>query len=150
DALFEEAMADLKIDALVCIGGDGTLNVAARLARRGIPVVGVPKTIDNDVMGTDITFGFDSAASIVMEALDRLHTTASSHHRVLVVEGMGRNAGWLALGGGVGAGGDVILIPEVEYSLDVVGAFLRARLDEGKSFSIMVVAEGIKREIPAS
>jgi 6-phosphofructokinase 1 len=148
DALFEEAMDEIGIDALVCIGGDGTLNVAARLARRGIPVVGVPKTIDNDVLGTDITFGFDSASSVVMEALDRLHTTASSHHRVLVVEVMGRNAGWLALQGGVSAGGDVILIPEIEYQMENVGDFLCKRRTEGKEFSIVVVAEGIKKEIP--
>jgi len=148
DTLFVEAMKDLDIDALVCIGGDGTLSVAARLARAGIPVIGVPKTIDNDVAGTDVTFGFDSAVSIVMEALDRLHTTAMSHHRAMVIEVMGRNAGWLALQGGTSSGGDVILMPEIEYSMEIVGAYLKARRDEGKRFSLVVVAEGISRELP--
>jgi phosphofructokinase-like protein len=131
------------LDVLFCIGGDGTLSIAAGLAGKGIPVVGVPKTIDNDIYGTDVTFGFDSAVQIVAEAIDRLHTTAMAHHRVMVVETMGRYAGWLALVGGVAGGGDVILIPEIPYDLDAVCDAVRRRSKRGKRFSIVVVAEGV-------
>ncbi|MFQ5428225.1 MAG: ATP-dependent 6-phosphofructokinase, partial [Thermodesulfobacteriota bacterium] len=121
----EKVIANLKalsIDALVCIGGDDTLGVASKLFDRGIKTVGVPKTIDNDLSGTDTTFGFDTAVSIVSEALDRLHTTAESHHRAMVVEVMGRNAGWIAFHGGLAGSADVILIPERPFDMDEVCA----------------------------
>ena len=130
------------IDALVAIGGEDTLGVANRLSKMGIPVVGVPKTIDNDVAATDYTFGFDTAVSIVTEAIDRLHTTAESHHRVMVVEVMGRHAGWIATVAGIAGGADQILIPEVPFDLDEVAGHLLARYERGKKFSIVVVAEG--------
>jgi len=132
------------IDALVAIGGDDTLGVAMKLNEEGIPVVGVPKTIDNDLSGTDYTFGFDTAISIVTEAIDRLHTTAESHHRVIVVEVMGRHAGWIATMAGIAGGADEILIPEVPFDIEEVCAHLKARYDKGKNFSIVVVAEGAK------
>ena len=132
------------LDGLVCIGGDGTQTVAARLAQKGLRVVGVPKTIDNDLAGTDITFGFDTAVSIATEALDRIHTTASSHHRVMIVEVMGRNAGWIALHAGAASGADVILIPEIPYSLEAVCRFIRKRSQRGKRFSIIAVSEGAR------
>ncbi|MDN7024292.1 6-phosphofructokinase [Methanoculleus sp. FWC-SCC1] len=132
------------IDAIVAIGGEDTLGVAAKLSEMDIPVVGVPKTIDNDVAGTDYTFGFDTAVAIVTEAIDRLHTTAESHHRVMVVEVMGRHAGWIATVSGIAGGADEILIPEVPFDLDEVCRHLRARYESGKSFSIVVVAEGAK------
>jgi len=134
----------LKIDALVCIGGDGTLGIAHRLMKDGVPVVGVPKTIDNDLRGTDITFGFDTAVAIATEAIDRLHTTAQSHHRVMIVEVMGHRAGWIALYAGVAGGGDIILIPEIPYDLDAVVAKVKERNRKGRRFSIVVVAEGAK------
>jgi 6-phosphofructokinase 1 len=133
------------IEALVTIGGDDTLSVSAKLARRGFAVVGVPKTIDNDVPHTDYCIGFDSAADIVGEALDRLHTTAEAHRRVMVVEVMGRDAGWLALTGGVGGGADLIIIPEEPISLDVAVAHVQRRM-ESRRFSIVVVAEGAQVE----
>lgn len=132
------------IDALVAIGGDDTLGVAMKLNKEGIHVVGVPKTIDNDLSGTDYTFGFDTAISIVTEAIDRLHTTAESHHRVIVLEVMGRHAGWIATMAGIAGGADEILIPEVPFDIDEVCTHLKARYDKGKSFSIVVVAEGAK------
>lgn len=132
------------IDALVAIGGDDTLGVAMKLNEEGIPVVGVPKTIDNDLSGTDYTFGFDTAISIVTEAIDRLHTTAESHHRVIVVEVMGRHAGWIATMAGIAGGADEILIPEVPFDIEEVCMHLKARYDKGKNFSIVVVAEGAK------
>jgi len=131
------------IEALVAIGGDDTLGVAYRLHQKGIPVVGIPKTMDNDVMGTDYCIGFDTAVSIVVEALDRLHTTAESHHRVLVVEVMGRDSGWVAVMGGLAGGADYILIPEECRSFDEVCASLERRRQRGKAFSIIVVAEGV-------
>ena len=131
-----------KLDAVVLIGGDGTLKIGHQLAQMGLPVVGVPKTIDNDLGETDVTFGFDTAVSIVTEAIDRIHTTAMSHHRVMVVETMGRYAGWIALYAGVAGGGDVILIPEIPYRLDAIVEVVRARSQVGKQFSIIVVAEG--------
>jgi len=129
---------------LVCIGGDGTLGIACRLMKDGVPVVGVPKTIDNDLRGTEITFGFDSAVAVATEAVDRLHSTAESHHRVMIVEVMGHRAGWIALYAGLAGGGDIILIPEIPYSLEAVLAKVRDRKKKGKRFSIVVVAEGAK------
>jgi len=136
----------LGIDCLVCIGGDGTLGIASRLMKDGVPIVGIPKTIDNDLQGTDITFGFDTAVSIATEAIDRIHSTAQSHHRVMIVEVMGRRAGWIALYAGVAGGGDIILIPEIPYSIDAVAAKVRERKKGGKRFSIVVIAEGAKPE----
>ena len=133
-----------KLDALVAIGGDGTLSIAYRLFQKGIPVIGVPKTIDNDLMGTDITFGFDSALRVGTEAIDKLHTTAQSHHRVMVIELMGRNAGWLALYAGLAGGGDIILIPEIPYNMEKICERVLERSRRGKRFSIVVVAEGAK------
>jgi 6-phosphofructokinase 1 len=135
--------ADGFLDALVAIGGEDTLGVAARLYREHeAPVVGVPKTIDNDLSGTDYTFGFDTAVSIATEAIDRLHTTAESHNRVMVVEVMGRHAGWIALHSGIAGGADVILIPEQKVTVEETCTLLRKRHDGGKSFSIVVVSEG--------
>lgn len=133
---------EMGLDGLVVIGGDGTLSIAHRLSGMGIPVVGVPKTIDNDIAATDQTFGFDSALCIATEAVDRLHTTAESHHRVMVLEVMGRYAGWIALHAGVAGGGDVILIPEIPFSMGRVIEKIEDRRARGKTFSIVVVAEG--------
>jgi phosphofructokinase-like protein len=130
------------IDALVPIGGDDTLSVAARLHEAGFRTVGVPKTIDNDLSVTEFCIGFDTAVGVVTEALDRLHTTASAHHRVMVVEAMGRDAGWVALAGGLAGGADLIIIPEFEVPVSEVVAHLYRRRGEGKLFSIIVVAEG--------
>ena len=130
------------IDALIPIGGDDTLGVAKRLTADGVPCVGVPKTIDNDLDGTDYTFGFWTAVQIATEAVDRLHTTAESHNRVIVVEVMGRHAGWIALHAGVAGGADVILIPEEPFDVEQVCDVLRKRHETGKTFSIVVVAEG--------
>jgi 6-phosphofructokinase 1 len=138
------AMERLGIEALVVVGGDGTHTAALRLHRMGIPVVGVPKTIDDDLLGTDLTFGHDSAVAVVADAVDRLHTTAESHDRVMVVEAMGRNAGWIALRGGIAGGADAILIPEIPYDPDRVARRLEGRRSRGRRFSIVVVAEGAK------
>lgn len=135
-------LKDLSIDALVCIGGDDTLGVASKLFDMGIKTVGVPKTIDNDLTGTDSTFGFDTAVGIVTEALDRLHTTTESHHRVMVVEVMGRHAGWIAVSGGLAGGADAILIPEKPFNIDEVCGYVTSRKETGKTFSLVVVAEG--------
>ena len=143
----KDALATLereRLDGLIAVGGDGTLRCALDFKKRGVPVIGVPKTIDNDIEGTDISFGFDTALSIVTEAVDRLHTTAESHHRVLLCEVMGRNAGWIALRAGIAGGGDVILIPEIPYDMRAVSAFLIERVKRGKHFSIVVVAEGAR------
>jgi 6-phosphofructokinase 1 len=138
----------LGLDALVAIGGEDTLGVAQRLfAEHQLPVVGVPKTIDNDVSGTDVTFGFDTAVSIATEAIDRLHTTAESHDRVMVLEVMGRHAGWIAVHSGMAGGADVILIPERPFDLDEVSESISARHARGKSFSIVVVAEGARLDV---
>ena len=138
----------LGLDALVAIGGEDTLGVAQRLfAEYQLPVVGVPKTIDNDVSGTDVTFGFDTAVSIATEAIDRLHTTAESHDRVMVLEVMGRHAGWIAVHSGMAGGADVILIPERPFDLDEVSESISARHARGKSFSIVVVAEGARLDV---
>jgi len=133
----------IGLDALVCIGGNGTMKTANHLSKEGLNVVGIPKTIDNDVWGTDITFGFESAVEIATEAIDRLHTTANSHQRVMIIEVMGHNAGWLALYSGTAGGGDVILIPELPYSIDAVCHKIERRYEEKKPYSIVVVAEGI-------
>jgi len=135
---------ELDIDALVCIGGDGTQGIAFRLYQDGLPVVGVPKTIDNDLRGTDITFGFDTAVSIAAEAVDRVHSTADAHRRIMIVEVMGHYAGWIALYAGVAGGGDIILIPEIPYTVGAVAAKVRERHRQGRRFSIVVVAEGAK------
>jgi 6-phosphofructokinase 1 len=134
----------LKLDCLVCLGGNGTQKTALRLSERGgMNVLTLPKTIDNDVAETDITFGFDSAMAIATEAIDRLHTTATSHQRIIVCEIMGHEAGWLCLGAGIAGGADVILIPEIPYDLAKVAAHLQRRQQAGKRFSIVAVAEGI-------
>jgi ATP-dependent phosphofructokinase / diphosphate-dependent phosphofructokinase len=134
---------DRGLDALVAIGGEDTLGVAARLhAEHGLPVVGVPKTIDNDLSGTDYTFGFDTAVFIATEAIDRLHTTAESHNRVMVVEVMGRHTGWIAVMSGIAGGADVILVPEIPVDFDQVAETIRKRHSRGKNFSIVVVSEG--------
>src|SRR5215218_1659509 len=130
------------IDVLIPIGGEDTLGVAGRLSQEGIPVVGVPKTIDNDLAATDFTFGFQTAVQIATDAIDRLHTTAESHNRVLVVEVMGRHAGWLAVYSGIAGGADVILIPERPFDIDQVCEHLKRRHQRGTTFSIVVVAEG--------
>jgi ATP-dependent phosphofructokinase / diphosphate-dependent phosphofructokinase len=130
------------LDALICIGGGGTQKNALRLKLAGLNVITLPKTIDNDIMGTDISIGFDTAVGIATEAVDRLHSTATSHNRIIVVEVMGHRAGWLALCAGTAGGADVILIPEVPYSLESVAEHIRGRAREGKRFSIVVVAEG--------
>ena len=134
----------LKLDCLVCLGGNGTMKSAFRLHERGgINVLTIPKTIDNDVAETDITFGFDSAMAIATEAIDRLHTTATSHQRIIVCEVMGHDAGWLCLGAGIAGGADVILIPEIPYTLEAVAGHLLRRQEAGKRFSLIAVAEGI-------
>jgi 6-phosphofructokinase 1 len=133
-----------KLDGLICIGGDGTLTVANGFLNRGLRMIGVPKTIDNDLSETDVTFGFDTAVANATDAIDKIHTTAQSHHRVMVVETMGRYAGWIALCAGLAGGGDIILIPEIPYDLDKVVHDIRERVRRGKRFSILVVAEGAK------
>ncbi len=134
----------MGLDALVCIGGDGTLAIAHEFYKRGIPLVGVPKTIDNDIYGTTSCFGFDTAVSFATDAIDRLHTTAEAHRRIIVVEVMGRYAGWIALHAGVAGGADVILIPEIPYDLDKVAQCIKDRDEWGARFSIVVVAEGAR------
>jgi phosphofructokinase-like protein len=143
----KEALANIKrqnLDCLVCIGGDGTLAIASKLYDDGVPVVGVPKTIDNDIRHTDVTFGFDTAVSIATEGIDRLHTTAQSHHRVMILELMGRTAGWIALYAGIAGGGDIILIPEIPYDVKKVAQVVKERNTRGSRFSIIVIAEGAK------
>jgi 6-phosphofructokinase 1 len=145
--IFTEAlgnMSRLGIDALVAVGGEGTLSIAAEFDRRGFPVVGVPKTIDNDLAATELTFGFMTALDTATEALDRLHTTAESHDRVMILEVMGRHAGWIALHSGVSGGADVILIPEIPFSMEKVAKKVRDRDECDAQFSIIVVAEGAK------
>jgi 6-phosphofructokinase 1 len=137
-----ETLERRGIDALVAIGGEDTLGVAQQLGQQGVHVVGVPKTIDNDLSATDVTFGFDTAVQIATDAIDRLHTTAESHDRVMVVEVMGRHAGWIALWSGIGGGADVILVPEQPFDIDDVCARLQRRHAAGAGFSIVVVAEG--------
>lgn len=138
----KETFASHNIDGLIAIGGEDTLGAANRLNADGVNVIGVPKTIDNDLAATDVTFGFDTALHVATEAIDRLHTTAESHHRILVVEVMGRNAGWIALHAGVAGGADVILIPELPFDIEEVCRLIRRRHARGRPFSIVVVAEG--------
>lgn len=145
-SLIRQNVNELGLDCLVCIGGNGTQKTAARLAEMGLNIVSVPKTIDNDIWGTDFSFGFDSAVSIATDAIDRLHSTASSHKRVMVIEVMGHRAGWIALYSGMAGGGDVILIPEIPYSIHNVGDTILNRLKKGKPYSIVVVAEGIQTD----
>ena len=148
-AALESAKKNFKViglDALIVIGGEDTLGVALKLYKDGFNIVGVPKTIDNDLSGTDFTFGFDTAVNIAMEAIDRLHTTAESHHRIMVVEVMGRHAGWIALHSGIAGGADLILIPEAPIKMSEVVEVIRKRNDRGKKFCIIVVAEGAKFE----
>jgi len=148
--LIKEHYEQMGLDCLVCIGGNGTLKTAHLLSQEGLNVVGIPKTIDNDVWGTDLTFGFDSAVNIATEAIDRLHSTANSHKRIMIIELMGHNAGWLALYSGIAGGGDVILIPEIEYKEEVIAGYLLHRVAENKPYSIVVVAEGIKNPVKDS
>ncbi len=149
--LIKQNCAKMGLDCLVCIGGNGTQKTASQLSEMGINVVGIPKTIDKDVWGTDVTFGFDTAVNIATEAIDRLHSTANSHKRVMVIELMGHHAGWITLYAGLAGGGDVILIPELDYDIDEVNDVLLDRAHKGKPYSIVVVAEGIKTKdgIPA-
>lgn len=135
---------ELGLDCLVCIGGNGTQKTAGLISNLGLNVIGVPKTIDNDVWGTDFTFGFDTAVNIATEAIDRLHSTASSHKRVMVVEVMGHHAGWIALYAGMAGGADVILLPELGYDIEKVNTAILNRAHRGKPYSIVVVAEGVK------
>jgi phosphofructokinase-like protein len=140
--LVRATMQRRGVQGLIAIGGEDTLGAASRLFDDGIKVIGVPKTIDNDLGATDVTFGFDTALQVATEAIDRLHTTAESHNRILVVEVMGRNAGWIALHSGLAGGGDVILIPEIPFDIDEVCRLIRRRHERGRYFSIVVVAEG--------
>src|SRR6202049_2381342 len=138
----------LGMDAIIAIGGDGTLTIARDLGKMGIPVVGVPKTIDNDLSATEVTFGFDTTLHVATDAIDRLHTTAESHGRVMVIEVMGRDAGWIALHSGMAGGADVILLPEIPFTIETVCEHLRKRAATGKKFSMVVVAEGV--QLPAT
>lgn len=151
-ALIKKNYDELGLDALVCMGGNGTMKTANLLSKIGLNVVGIPKTIDNDVWGTDMTFGFDSAVNIATEAVDRLHSTANSHGRVMILEVMGHNAGWIALYAGMAGGGDIILIPEIQHSLDLVCSKIALRYKNHKPYTIVVVAEGIDhpKEITAA
>ncbi len=139
-----KGIKEQKMDALLVLGGDGTLHIAHELAQKGVPVIGVPKTIDNDIGGTEITFGFDTALNIATEALDRLHTTAESHHRAMVVELMGRDAGFIALNAGVSGGADVILIPEIPFKFESIMNKINDRANKGRKFSLLAVSEGAK------
>jgi ATP-dependent phosphofructokinase / diphosphate-dependent phosphofructokinase len=141
-ARVRDALEHHRLDGLIAIGGEDTLGAAKRLHDDGVHVVGVPKTIDNDLGATDVTFGFDTALQIATEAIDRLHSTAESHHRILVVEVMGRHAGWIALHSGIAGGADVILIPEIPFDIDDVCRLVRRRHERGRPFSIVVAAEG--------
>ena len=132
-----------QLDCIVCIGGNGTQKTAAKLADAGVNVISIPKTIDNDVWGPDVSFGFDSAVSIATDAIDRLHSTASAHQRVMVIEVMGHKAGWIALYSGMAGGGDIILLPEIPFDIHRIGDAIIGRLKKGKPYSIVVVAEGI-------
>jgi phosphofructokinase-like protein len=131
-----------RIGALIVVGGDGSLRIAVHLVQLGVPIVGVPKTIDNDLSATDVTFGFDTAVGVVTEAIDRLHSTAESHHRVMLVEVMGRHAGWIALEAGLAGGADIVLIPEIPFTVDRVVAAIEERARQGRTSCIVVVAEG--------
>ena len=143
--LIKENYQKAGFDCIVCIGGNGTMRTASLLAAEGLNIIGIPKTIDNDVWGTDQTFGFDSALYIATESIDRLHSTANSHKRIMVIEVMGHHAGWLALYAGMAGGGDVILIPELNYDIQTINNYLKSRVKSGKPYSIVVVAEGIEK-----
>lgn len=143
--LIKQNYEKMGLDALVCIGGNGTIKTASKLADEGLNIIAIPKTIDNDVWGTDASFGFDSAVQIATDAIDRLHTTANSHKRILVIELMGHNAGWISLYAGIAGGGDVILIPEIDYSEESICNYLNNRAKGHKFYSIVVVSEGIKK-----
>ena len=138
------SIQQMELDALLVLGGDGTLRIAHEMYQKGIPVIGVPKTIDNDIGGTEVTFGFDTALSTATEAIDRLHTTAEAHHRVMVLELMGREAGFIALHAGVAGGADVILIPEIPFKFESILAKIRRRIERGSLFSILAVSEGAR------
>src|ERR1700720_3470946 len=139
-----EVLASHKLDALIALGGDDTQSISLALVERGVKCVGVPKTIDNDLSGTDACFGFDTAVGIATEAVDRLHSTAEAHNRVIVCEVMGRDAGWIAITAGIAGGADAILVPEVPIDIDEVCRLLKYRHDHGKKFGIVVAAEGAK------
>lgn len=139
-------LRNLGIDCLVVIGGDGSLSIAKEMFEKGVPVIGVPKTIDNDLSATDMTFGFETAVATATEALDRLHTTAESHHRVMVLEVMGRYAGWISLYSGLAGGADIILIPEIPFTIEGIAQKVQERVSNGRKFSIIVVAEGAKEK----
>src|SRR5580704_8431794 len=142
---FEKCLTNIrkhKLDALIALGGDDTQSISVELIERGVPCVGVPKTIDNDLSGTDVCFGFDTAVTIATEAVDRLHSTAEAHNRVMVCEVMGRDAGWIAITAGIAGGADVILVPEVPIDIDEVCRLVTYRREHGKKFSIVVAAEG--------
>jgi 6-phosphofructokinase 1 len=143
DEVIRNAKA-LGLDALIVIGGDGTQKIGLDLAQKGLPVVGVPKTIDNDLSATDVTFGFDSAIHVATDAIDRIHTTAESHHRVMIVEVMGRDAGWISLHAGIAGGAHIILIPEIPFTVESVCAFIGQRHIFGKKFTIISMAEGVQ------
>ncbi len=148
--LIKEHYEQMGLDCLVCIGGNGTMKTANLLSQEGLNVVGIPKTIDNDVWGTDLTFGFDSAVNIATEAIDRLHSTANSHKRIMIIEVMGHNAGWISLYSGIAGGGDVILIPEIDYKEEKIAEYLVNRVAGNKPYSIVVVAEGIRNTVKDS
>lgn len=141
-----ERLKELGLETLIVVGGDGTMRISLELEQKGSPIVGVPKTIDNDINGTDVTFGFDTAVNTAMEAIDRLHTTAESHHRVMVLELMGRDAGFIALHAGIAGGADVILIPEIPFKFERICQTIQARAERGSRFSILAVAEGAHPE----
>src|SRR5712691_4808699 len=145
-SLVLDTVKDLGIDCIIAIGGDGTLKIAQRLCDMGVPIVAVPKTIDNDLAATDYTFGFMTAVAVATDAVDRLHTTAESHDRVMILEVMGRHCGWIALYSGLAGGADIILIPEIAYQPEEIVRSIRERQSEGSQFDIIVVAEGAKRE----
>lgn len=143
----ERFFVEKGFDALVCVGGDGTISFAKRFAKKGLPIVGIPKTIDNDVPGTERTVGFYSALHTATEAIDKLHTTAASHHRVMIIEMMGRDAGWLALGSGLASGADIILIPEIPFNLKKIYQRVQQRSQKGRRFTMIVAAEGVHLDI---
>ena len=140
----ERRITELGLETLIVVGGDGTLRISLELYRKGMPIVGVPKTIDNDIHGTEVTFGFDTAVNTAMEAIDRLHTTAESHHRVIVLELMGRDAGFIALQAGIAGGADVILIPEIPFEYERICETIRAGAERGRRYSLIVAAEGAR------
>ena len=144
-----EAILNLKkseVDALIAIGGDGTLAITQKFLEAGIPVIGIPKTIDNDLGVTDVTFGFDTALTVATDGVDRLHSTAESHRRVMLIETMGRYAGWIALRSGIAGGGDVILLPEIPYDIQHILQAIERRMNKGKEFTIIVISEGVKNK----